>query len=280
LLDLVIKVKGIKEDEAITWLAGLIGDIAYDDFSFRKKVEHWLTFSHETANKYTIPYYNKNILTPWVSNDTDFFEDRGISQETREVLSLGYDPHHVRYNRLTKSDHIGPAIIIPAFFKGVLVGYQERWLDKPEGFPRYTNTSDFPKSEILYGYDYLSTFYTSNNIVVIVESPLTAAYLIGLGYLALATYGASVTPEQFALIRGLNRVYLSFDNDQAGEKALKDGIRALNHSCDLYIVDPVDLEKGDLNDLGMKKGEEAVRNHIRAANSYLMYIAKEKSWLS
>ena len=45
--------------------------------------------------------------------------------------------------------------------------------------------------------------------------------LASLGYPGVATYGASVSREQFNIIRGIGKVIFAMDNDEAGKESSK-----------------------------------------------------------
>ena len=89
-----------------------------------------------------------------------------------------------------------------------LLGWQEKGFDH-----RYFNNSPkgVKKSETLFGYKELET-----NWAIVVESPLDVVRLASLGYPGLATYGASVSKEQFNIIRGIDNIIFAMDNDEAG----------------------------------------------------------------
>lgn len=196
----------------------------------------------------SLPVFKKDILNRW-EEKTDYYSSRGISDETVELLQLKYDPEHSR------GTYTGPAAIIPHFWNGQLVGYQERWLGEntPKNLPKYTNTKDFPKSETLYNYDSIKNDKDVGGNIIVVESVLTVAYLVSNGYKAIATFGASVSKDQIYFIKNLcavgYKVYISFDNDAAGDAATDRVVKQLRHSIPLFIVPKPDKEKGDLNDL-------------------------------
>jgi hypothetical protein len=55
--------------------------------------------------------------------------------------------------------------------------------------------------------------------LIIVESPLDAVRLVGLGYNSISTYGAMPSVDQVKIMRRAPRVIAAFDNDSAGQKA-------------------------------------------------------------
>lgn len=200
---------------------------------------------HREEDAEVLPIFRESILNGWTQDvdNTDFFIKRGISPEVITLLKLGYDAEHGRGN------YIGPAAIIPHFWENRLVGYQERWLGNyPEGIPKYTNSKDFPKKNTIYNYHNVSS-----GDIIVVESAMTVAYLMSLGHNAIATFGASVQPEQIRLIKNLcsvgSRVFLSYDNDVAGQMATSRIVKQLKNTVPLFIIEPPNESKGDLNDL-------------------------------
>jgi hypothetical protein len=174
------------------------------------------------------------------------------------MYGLKYDPARRRLKM--GEEHIGPAIIIPHYFRGELVGWQERWLgDRPEWLPKYTNTEDFPKALTLWGYD---TAVKIPQPVTVVESAMTVMRLGQAGYPAVGTFGTGISDFQIHLLRGFVRgVWLALDNDPdyinkvgklvrgAGFKARDTLIEELCDYVPLEVVKLVDKEKGDLADL-------------------------------
>jgi len=94
---------------------------------------------------------------------------------------------------------------------GDLLGAQYRQkglvLTLPEGVPKATT---------LFGFKQCCEF----NYCAIVESPLDAVRLVGIGVPAVSSLGAFVSHEQVRLLAtNFTRVYLALDNDKAGNSA-------------------------------------------------------------
>lgn len=98
---------------------------------------------------------------------------------------------------------------------GHLLGWQEKG-HRTRHF--HNRPAGLRKSETLFGIR-----EWSGPSMAVVESPLDAVRLAGLGYPAVATCGASVSEYQFRLMRLAERLVLAFDNDDAGRKALQHG---------------------------------------------------------
>jgi DNA primase len=265
IIDLVARVKDIDYDQAYDFCKTYQDGTANKDnpFAFQEKLEQ-IFAEHEqhAAGTNPLPRFSKSILTPWVSDYSEYFLQRGINKDSQDKFLLGYDPHHKRGN------YTGPAAIIPHFFQDALVGYQERWLDenRPKSIPKYTNSHGFPKKETLFGYDIV---WDGNNTgsVVVVESAITAIYLDQMGYPAVATFGAQVTDEQIALLRSFSwGVILAFDNDQAGATACDMVGNRLKKTIPVHVLPVFGNEKADLNDLS----ESGVADIMRQARPWFL----------
>jgi 5S rRNA maturation endonuclease (ribonuclease M5) len=99
---------------------------------------------------------------------------------------------------------------------GALWGWQEKF-----EFARYfyNHPRTVNKSATLFGYSSMSDH--TEEMVVLVESPLDAVKLWNVGYYAVASYGASVSDTQLRLIANkTNKLVLFLDRDKAGLKSM------------------------------------------------------------
>src|ERR1700750_756452 len=112
-------------------------------------------------------------------------------------------------------DYVGPAYVFPHFWKDRLVGWQCRWLDddRPEWVKKWTNTTDFPKTETLYGWDR----FPGGSARVVVESVKTVHRFADNHMACLSTFGNDVSEEQIRLLRRYKTLLLCPDNDKAGK---------------------------------------------------------------
>lgn len=128
---------------------------------------------------------------------------------------------------------------------GSLMGWQEKG-SNPGGMSR-TLPVGVKKSSTLFGAEHLP-----QDLIVLVESPLDAVRLWGIGYFAVASFGASVSDEQMRLLVGAD-VILCLDNDEAGKKWTWDVLtnRQVNWSArlKLRIADYGALEGKDVGEL-------------------------------
>lgn len=126
---------------------------------------------------------------------------------------------------------------------GVLMGFQFRQkgivLNHPAGME---------KSTTLFGFDK----FRSENKITIVESPLDAVRLYGIGIPAVSSFGAAISNLQMDLLgRNFRYVISAMDNDAAGNRAKEALHRALSkRGCVVFdfdyrglgVKDPGDVE--------------------------------------
>jgi len=182
-------------------------------------------FSKPESYSTNLPAYDPAILSSW-KHPHPYWGQRGITAEAIERLQLGYDDQEQR-------------VVFPHFVNGALVGWQKRAIpgqSHPE-LPKYRNSPGFPKAESLYAHDESG----ETGPVLVVESPMSVAkaYSIGVGNV-VATFGASVTPGQLALLRRHEKVMVWFDADPAGQAGERAVLEALHRAlpAQLFRVTP------------------------------------------
>ncbi len=276
LLDLAMAIRGEDLEPTIKWLHQFANREETDE-EFLDELNRLL--ARPENRQPTIPYFNSHVLDrfsdpieeamewdseteAWVS----FIERRALNLEAIEFAQIKYQAK--AYRPLRHEDpaqcieYYGPAICFPHFWKGQLVGWQQRWLDqeedRPRHVPKYTMTSDFPKNETLWGYDASKDRLRRNRVipyrpqegVTVVESVPSALFLWSHGYPAVATFGSNISAAQLKLLRTFPNLYLGADNDAAGEKWVHELSAYLERYTSLLILPVVSDKVGaDIGDL-------------------------------
>jgi DNA primase len=126
--------------------------------------------------------------------------------EMRYLMREAIDAYQVRWNRDTRQ------WVMPIWnTAGDLLGAQYRQSGSALTLPK-----GMAKSSTVFGYQQVKPY----DYAVLVESPLDAVRLFGLGIPAFATLGAWVSKEQVTLMARLfSFVVLALDNDKAGNEA-------------------------------------------------------------
>jgi DNA primase len=256
---------GKRWDKAVEWLLPFSDGEVDTDQGFMEQLERYLDRADEKPHrtrKHEMPYFSTRVLEKLDYAPLELVEKWNITDErTVEQFNLRFDPE--RHRRV--NDYTGPALIIPHFYHGDLVGYQERWLsdDRPKKMPKYTNSEDFPKALTLFNMDGAVEEARRGLPVIVVESTMTVIRLWELGYTSVATFGASVSDEQVRLLTSFSGgLILVFDSDPdylnergkwvtgAGKKALADTTTKLfDFVFPLEICEFMTDNKDDLADL-------------------------------
>lgn len=245
LLSLAMALNSIGEQQAIDWLSQF-ADAEKGDDDFEQEMEALLT-QDERRRDPILPWFNEKVIEPWQETSCSWFTERGISESVRVEHKLGFDPEHSRLS--SKGNYQGPAVILPHYWGGRLVGWQERWLstDRPKWIPKYTNTSDFPRNWTIFNYERV---YFADRPIVVCESVATVLFLASLNLPAVATFGSNVTEPQLIALRHCQQgVILAPDNDKAGEMFAQTLSGYLENFIDVKVAPVVDGEGSDLGDL-------------------------------
>jgi len=106
----------------------------------------------------------------------------------------------------------------------------------------------------------------------VVESPLDAVRLTGLGYNAIATFGAIISEEQGKLMRRATSIISAFDNDQAGKKASEQMLGfSRKYGFDLRYLNYAGIDVKDVGDMSEKqiqRGLETAKHMIYGKEAY------------
>lgn len=182
------------------------------------------------GNSYSIelPEYSPKILDSW-SFSHPYVRERGIDLGTSSRLGIGFDESTNR-------------IVFPHFWEGKFVGWQQRsipddprWPGTSPQMPKYKNSSGFPKSETLYGVQWLD----NTDSVIVVESPMSVARAHALGLTkVVATFGAKVSQAQIDFLKQFREVIVWFDADPAGEIAQRKVVKGLYRHTGVKVVVP------------------------------------------
>ena len=149
---------------------------------------------------------------------------------------------------------------------GALLGWQEKgargrfFRNQPAGVK---------KSKTVFGVQIMS----SSHDLIVVESPLDAVRLTGLGHNSVSTFGAIMSEEQVKILRRAPKIIAAFDNDKAGHTA-NEQIRVLarKYGMDLHYfnyrgIDVKDV--GDMTEDEVERGIKTAKTSILGKAAYL-----------
>ncbi len=275
-LSLAMELYNFDADEAATWLSQFVSGDNRDDTEFKDYLLRLLDDVQERVA--TMPYFNPRVLERF-NGPVDYFHTRGISDEIIEQYKLCYGEHIMKPSPIKvgrdgvrakeDDDYYGPTAIFPHYWGDRLVGWQHRWMDwdqphtkTPRWLAKYTNTTDFPKSNTLFNYD---NALKARERVVVCESVPTVLFLASHDIPAVSYFGSKPTPAQLRLLRRFGQgVILAPDNDSNGDTLLNVATPYLERFIPVYRTEKVDMgPKADLGDYAQcDNPEEELRWHL------------------
>lgn len=121
-------------------------------------------------------------------------------------------------------DQVQDAIVIPAFWQEELVGTITR---VHTGAPKYRNSLNFPKSEILFG-----EIFPNQISIILCEGVLDVIWLNQNHLSAFALLGTQISERQIELLKQfrVGEIVLALDADEAGKKGTLNLVHALTRA--------------------------------------------------
>ncbi len=196
-------------------------------------------------------FYHKFLLSNQGKNARLYLEKRGINHEMVKKFQLGYAPNGNQLVRQALKEGVKEDILIKSalatrelydMFRGRLIypifdergkirGFGGRVLDDSI-MPKYLNTAQtevFEKSKLMYGFYQGKDKIRSTKKVLLLEGYMDVIALHQAGIQnAVATLGTALTREHiYKLKRWVDEVILTFDADEAGNKATTRGIEII-----------------------------------------------------
>jgi hypothetical protein len=250
----------MEQKENLSDIIPVVGDFldgsTADTENFLSEINDLLTDTKSYAIE--LPEYSTKVLEPW-SFSHPYIRERGIPLETSSKLRIGYD-------------QLSNRIVFPHFWEGKLVGWQQRaippdprWPGSDPPIPKYRNSSGFPKSETLYGMEWVT-----GDSVVVVESPMSVARAHALGVPnVVATFGAKVSQNQLDILKSFSAVAVWFDADHAGRLAERKVVKSLYRHTAVTVVSAD--EGKDLADYELL---EEIQEKIDSSSPAALLLAK------
>ncbi len=210
-----------------------------------------LEMNLEAAKYYRKMLFDEKIGAP----GRQYFIDRGLSTAVIKRFGLGYSPasgssmlKHLSSLGFSKDeiktayfagkndrgyyDYFRGRVMFPIIdVSGNVIAFGGRVLDDSK--PKYLNTSDTPafkKSRNMFAMNYAKN--SDAGYLILCEGYMDVITLHSAGFgMAVATLGTAITPEQARLMKKyVDRVIISYDSDEAGQKAANRAIVLLEEA--------------------------------------------------
>jgi len=262
-IKLVMDLKSLEFAEAVSYLADRSGvelqfegggdpDAARERSLRRRQI-------HRALAAATV-YYHKYLLrsqTPEAQQARHYLRDRQIQASTIEEFRLGYAPPRGTSGFVSAAggldldrrildsagllsprggERFAGRITFPiSDRRGRIVGFGARTLGDDQ--PKYLNSPEteiFNKRDLLYGFPQVSEAIRKERAALVVEGYTDVLMLYQSGIEnAVATLGTATTPGHLRMLSGYaDRIYVLFDPDAAGERAIE---RAAATAADLKL---------------------------------------------
>ena len=240
--------------EAVKFLADRCG-LAMPENEYDDKAERQRSLILE-INREAARYYHASLHSPEGKRALDYLKNRGLSEGMIKRFGLGYSPDswdaattHLKAKGYAEADieaaglmgrgkqgklysYFRGRVMFPIIdVRGNVIGFGGRTLT--DSGPKYLNSPDTPvfkKSRQLFGLNFAKT--TKEKYLILAEGYMDAIsmYKAGLDNV-VATLGTSLTDDQARLMaRYAEEVVVSYDADEAGQKATKRAIDILKQT--------------------------------------------------
>ncbi len=247
----VRRIENLDYVEAVKVLAERAGmqmpEDGYDD-SLSKHRQRILAANREAAK-----FFHSTMMSPVGKTGLDYFLSRGLSMQTIKHFGLGYAPDswdallkYMRGKGFTNQelfdanlvrvsnkgerthyyDNFKNRAMVPIIdLRGNVIAFGGRVLDDSK--PKYINTSDtlvYKKSNGVFALNFAKNGNPSK--IIVAEGYMDVIALHQAGFTnSIACLGTALTQEQARLVsRYAEEVILSYDSDEAGQKATRRAI--------------------------------------------------------
>lgn len=240
--------EGVDFKGALKILADRAGVPLTDDYGTREKTDGIYSVLEKTALKYQAELAKHPEVLAYLAK-------RGVTPETIASFRIGYAPSEWRFvasafsgNELRDAQDAGlvkktekgyydrfrSRIMFPLCdSSGRVVGFSGRLFPDEPDAPKYLNspeTAVFQKSRILFGFDKAKFAIKKHGFAILVEGQMDVVMSHQAGFRnTVATSGTAVsesiqddaTAQLAVLARLTPQLFLAFDGDKAGQKALR-----------------------------------------------------------
>jgi DNA primase len=319
-IKLVMDLRALAFTDAISYLAERSGvELQFEGSAADAQIVKERTQRRRTIHRAlaaATAYYHKYLResqSPEAKQVRRYLKGRGLKISTIVEFRLGYAPprgkpgfavvakklgfdrevlHEAGLISGRGGERFAGRIIFPiSDRRGRIVGFGGRVLGDAQ--PKYLNspeTSIFNKRDLLYGFPQVTEAIRKERAALIVEGYTDVLMLYQAGIRnAVATLGTATTPSHLRLLSGyVDRIYVLFDPDTAGEKALERAdatVRELERADDPDTVAAVTRLKLDLRvvrlsedpaDWLLRHSPEEFTELLSGAVSLLEYIFRRK----
>ena len=191
-------------------------------------LDYWLNKRKLTPQM--VKHFGLGYAPPGWSALLDYM--RGMGYSIEELLDANLISRSDKNGRTSHYDRFRGRVMVPILdLRGNVIAFGGRVLDDSK--PKYINTSDtlaYKKGHDIYALHFAKN--TANGRLILVEGYMDVIALHQAGFTqAVACLGTALTQEQAQLLaRYANEVVLSYDADEAGQKATQRALEVLGRT--------------------------------------------------
>lgn len=249
-INFVMELEGLSYPDAVRKLAQRVGMEVPEDEQYQsryRKQERLWALMREAGR-----FFNEQLYSPAGAQCRAYIQKRGLTKSIVTRFGMGFAPDS--WNALTDAmkkkgytdqelkdadlvgekngrvyDRFRNRLMFPIIdVRGNVIGFGGRVLDDSK--PKYLNSNEtliFNKRKNLFGLNFAKK--TKQNCMILVEGNIDVVTLHQFGFdNAVASLGTSLTEEQVTLLsRYTEEVVLTYDSDEAGQRAAKRAIPML-----------------------------------------------------
>jgi len=249
-INFMMEIEGLSYPDAVRKLAGRAGMEVPEDEQYQSRYRHqerlWALMKEAGR------FFHSQLYSPVGAEGLAYVQKRGLSKGILTQFGVGYAPNSWNAlvdamrkkgytdQELRDADLVGEKngriydrfrnrLMFPIIdVRGNVIGFGGRVLD--DSTPKYLNTSEtiiFNKRKNLFGMNFAKK--SKAGYIILVEGNIDVITLHQYGFdSAVASLGTSLTEEHAALLsRYTEQVVLTYDGDEAGQRAAKRAIPML-----------------------------------------------------
>lgn len=255
----VQKTEALPFIDAVKYIAGTVG-MKMPELNPNAKAEYAKKERLYEMMKAAARHYYANYTRNTIAQD--YWASRGLSKETIIKFGLGYSVGgQALIDDLTKQgytlremqscslvgmsdrdgsyyDFLAGRVIVPIFDDmGRVIAFGGRVLEKKENVAKYKNSREtelFQKNRTLYGLNFVKKYRLRHRVddIIVTEGYMDVIALVEAGFNnVVASMGTALTEQQAKMLKRLvERVYICYDGDAAGQSSTMRGLEILKRA--------------------------------------------------
>tara|TARA_A100000164_G_C21912811_1_gene776561 strand:- start:457 stop:2232 length:1776 start_codon:yes stop_codon:yes gene_type:complete len=259
-----------------------------------------------SIHNYATKYYHNILFSDKGKAAYSYLKERGLSDDIIKQFQLGFssDSGDELLKLLRKESFSSEAMKLSGLIIKSEKGYFDRFRSRimfpiqnqqgdyiafggryliDDGYGKYQNSPETPiyyKSNVLYGLNHNIQEIRTKKEIILVEGYMDLIQLVQAGITnCLAISGTAFTDGHANILkRFTNKIFITFDGDDAGLKAaIKCGYMLIKNSLEPKIITPPDKMDPDdwVRDQGIEGFNDGIKNAQKVIKSHYNYFSSQ-----